>query len=201
MIGRRRCGSGRRWCRRGGRAGCRSRCRRTGGALVSTGGEKCHGEGSADKGKFGFHGAWSVGLRRFKTSLEAENVAARRWAQLAVLADITARRSGSQACWRGGKQPESNRPGNGWRPLPGLKPGRTTGCVCLPNSMSGDSRRACSLRFRLRLSDPVRSTVRLAAPSGHRRRGGYSRCGRNTRGSGSPACARPAQSLERRGPR
>ena len=32
----------------------------------------------------------------------------------------------------GGRQPESNLPGNGCRPQPGLKPGRATGRDCLP---------------------------------------------------------------------
>ena len=153
------------------------------------------------RGEVWFSWCLEQDLQRWKSSLEAENVSARRCAHLAVLADNTLRRSGSAAGRNGGKQPESNRPGNDWRPLPGLKPGRTTGCVCLPNSMSGDSRRACSPRFRLRLSAPLRSTGRRAAPNGHRRRGGCSRCGRNIRGSGSPAFGRPGPSHGKRGPR
>jgi hypothetical protein len=37
----------------------------------------------------------------------------------------------------GGRQRESNLPGNGCRPQPGLKPGRATGRDCLPLNHSG----------------------------------------------------------------
>src|SRR5580704_126336 len=35
----------------------------------------------------------------------------------------------------GGRQQESNLPGSAWRPLLGLKPSRTAGCVCLPRTV------------------------------------------------------------------
>src|SRR5580700_3910283 len=35
----------------------------------------------------------------------------------------------------GGRQQESNLPGSAWRPLLGLKPSRTAGCVYLPDAV------------------------------------------------------------------